>query len=113
MARGCVGEEINEPALLPEALVMCVRHGTWAGQDVCGRATSRGSKWELQRLLCRAQGGSVKTQAKHRVYREDPVCPAPSWALGGIQRSHKQADLRSLLSSDLGKSKQHVVSLLT
>lgn len=40
MARGCVGEEINEPALLPEALVLRVRHGTWAGRDVCGRATS-------------------------------------------------------------------------
>lgn len=42
MARGCVEEEINEPALLPEALVICVRQRTRAGQDVCGRATSSG-----------------------------------------------------------------------
>lgn len=32
MARGCVGEEINEPALLPEALVMRVLHGTRQGK---------------------------------------------------------------------------------
>lgn len=52
MARGCVGEEINEPALLPEALVL-VRHGTWAGRDVWGRATSSACQWELHRLLPR------------------------------------------------------------
>lgn len=64
MARGYVGEEINELALLPEALVICVQPGTWAGQDVCGRATSSACKWELQRLLGRLEGGGGDPELK-------------------------------------------------
>lgn len=65
MARGCVGEEINEPALLPEALVMCVLHGTRAGHDVCRQATSSGPEWELHRLL--GHGENPESKAR-RVY---------------------------------------------
>lgn len=42
MARGCVGQGINEPVLLLVSSIIYMPHGTWAGQDKCGRATSSG-----------------------------------------------------------------------